>query len=274
MNVYNSVCLSGGGVQGFQVLGVLSSISENSCFSVNEFIGTSVGSMICYLLSIRYTPMEILTELTQTRVFDKLKYPNYMQMVQTGGATSFAPIQEFLETITIKKIGKLLTMSQLKEETGNTFKCVTFNYSKKTVELLSPETTPDIPCITAVRMSCTVPFMFPPYKYGDSYYIDGGLAFNFPQQYVTNKQCLGIYVISEAQKKGDFDSEFNPVSYALDILNIPINSNTKESAASFSGDLVKIPNAENTTYNFGLDTTEKLNLFSVGYQIGKKFINS
>ena len=63
MNVYNSVCLSGGGVQGFQVLGVLSSISENSYFSVNEFIGTSVGSMICYLLSIRYTPMEILTEL-------------------------------------------------------------------------------------------------------------------------------------------------------------------------------------------------------------------
>ena len=76
MNVYNSLCLSGGGMQGFQVLGVLSSISENSYFSVNEFIGTSVGSMICYLLSIRYTPMEILTELTQTRVFDKLKYPN------------------------------------------------------------------------------------------------------------------------------------------------------------------------------------------------------
>ena len=115
--------------------------------------------------------------------------------------------------------------------------------------------------------------MFPPYKYGDSYYIDGGLAFNFPQQHVTKKPSLGIYVVSETKNDGDFDSDFNPVSYALDILNIPINSNTKASAESFSGDLVKIPHVENTTYNFGLDTTEKLNLFSVGHQIGKKFIS-
>lgn len=272
MSVYKSLCLSGGGIQGFQVLGALSSISENSCFNIEEFVGTSAGSMICYLLSIRYTPTEILTELTQTRVFDKLKFPNYMQMVQCGGATSFAPVQEFLETITIKKMGKLLTIGQLKEETGNSFTCVTFNYSKKRVEILSPETTPEIPCITAVRMSCTVPFMFPPYKYGDSYYIDGGLAFNFPQQCITTKPSLGIYVINEDEKTGDFDSDFNPVSYALDILNISIGANTQASADVFEGDVVKI-SSTNGSFNFGLDTSAKLNLFSAGYQIGKKFIS-
>ncbi|GAF84764.1 unnamed protein product, partial [marine sediment metagenome] len=60
MSVYKSLCLSGGGIQGFQVLGALSSISENSCFNIEEFVGTSAGSMICYLLSIRYSPTEIL----------------------------------------------------------------------------------------------------------------------------------------------------------------------------------------------------------------------
>ena len=273
MNTYTSICLSGGGMQGFQILGALKYIEEHNINNLSEFVGTSAGAMICYLLAIGYTIVELLTKLNSTKVFDRLKYMNVMQMIQEGGATTFTPLQEFLEKLTIEKIGKFLTLEALKNEYNKEFKCVTYNFTKKTHELLSAETTPDLPCITAVRLSSTIPFIFPPYKYDNCEYLDGGLTHNFPISFVSEPaKCIAICVTGK-QAEDTENKVFDPVAYAIDILNISIDHQMKEHINLAREKDIKILIIEKTSgvsFKFDLDMTSKLNLFSNGYNIAKK----
>lgn len=143
MSHFNTICLSGGGIRGFELLGAIAYLQEILDFrKINKFIGTSVGSMVCYLLAIGYTSLEILIQINSSRIFDKLKNFNVMKMIQDGGAVVFTPIQEMLESLTIKKIGKLINFEQLEKEFGKTISIVTYNLTKKKKEIISTKTHP------------------------------------------------------------------------------------------------------------------------------------
>jgi len=62
MNVYDTICLSGGGIKGFAFIGVLENLQIKSIIDINKisyFVGTSIGSMMCYLLVLGYSVSEI-----------------------------------------------------------------------------------------------------------------------------------------------------------------------------------------------------------------------
>ena len=119
MSHFNTLCLSGGGVRGYELLGVIAYLQEILDFDdINNFIGTSVGSLVGYLLAIGYTALEILILTNSSKIFDRLKTFNVMKMIQDGGAVEFTSIVEMLETLTIKKIGKLINLGQLRDEHG------------------------------------------------------------------------------------------------------------------------------------------------------------
>ncbi len=110
MSHFNTLCLSGGGVRGYELLGAIAYLQEILDFNdINNFIGTSVGSLVGYLLAIGYTALEILILTNSSKIFDRLKTFNVMKMIQDGGAVEFTSIVEMLETLTIKKIGKFST---------------------------------------------------------------------------------------------------------------------------------------------------------------------
>ena len=70
MSHFNTICLSGGGIRGFELLGAIAYLQEILDFGkINNFIGTSVGSMVCYLLAIGYTSLEILIQINSSRIF-------------------------------------------------------------------------------------------------------------------------------------------------------------------------------------------------------------
>ena len=274
MSCIKSICLSGGGVRGFQLLGALAYLQEIIDFKeVEEFVGTSVGSMLSYLLAIGYTSIEILTFINASKVFDKIKHFNVMQMVQEGGSSSFSPIQEVLEQMTIKKIGCLVSLSQLQSQIGKRLVVVVYNLTKKCKEVITPETHPDIPCITAIRMSSTLPFIFQPYLYGDSLYLDGALVDNFPVELVADSSKTIAIALSPSKKvKKNPMEEFNPVNYAVDILNIPVDYLTNKSIQYAKDNGIKLIDIESTSLsgaNFNLTTTTKLDLFSNGYNAAK-----
>ena len=90
--------LSGGGIKGFSALGVLQAIFDRNHMNVNTFIGTSVGSIISYLLCIGYTPIEIMITLSQPTLLEQLSIFNIANIL-TGinGVTKWNLIHEFLE---------------------------------------------------------------------------------------------------------------------------------------------------------------------------------
>jgi predicted acylesterase/phospholipase RssA len=277
MSRYNSLCLSGGAMRGFELLGALSYLSEIiNLKCIDKFYGTSIGSMICYLLAIGYSSTELLIEISTATFWDKLRNVNVMQMIQDGSCSSFTPIQEFLEKITIKKIGKLINMEQLKNDYGKELSVVTYNFSDKCKEVLNYKTTPDIPCITAIRMSSILPFFFTPFKYGDSFYLDGGLIDPFPISLIEEPKKSISICLSAGDNESNIlqKSNFNPIIYGKQLLDISINhmiENGINKSKEIGTELINIRNITNiTSTNFNMTTPEKLDLFSAGYNDAKE----
>ena len=276
---YDTLALSGGGLNGLALLGALQYCKDKNLLdSINTFVGTSIGSMICYLLIIGYTPVEIIVNLcVNSTLFDKLSVFDVGSSFRGDGAVSFSHIEKHLEDMTIAKTGKLLTMKKLSEMSGKKLVCVTYNITKTIVEYIASDTHPDIDCITALRMSCNLPLIFEHYKYGDCYYIDGGVYDSFPiepaQEY--GERVLGICLCGN-HITTEVDPYKNIKDYVLRILWIFLYSNIIKSAERKRENttLIMLKNYEHQNIStFAVNSKTKLELFSAGYEETRLFLN-
>lgn len=271
--MYDSLVLSGGAINGIVMLGALQYCSDKGILNqIKTFVGTSVGAIICYLLIIGYTPVEIIVYLcTNNSVFQKLKYFDINSGCRGDGATTFLHISEYLERMTTEKIGRLITMKDIKTLYGVDLVCVTFNVTKNTTEYITPSTHPDIPCLSALRMSANLPLVFETYKYGDSFFVDGGICNNFPLNIGEERgeNVLGIVVLyPNDQKPNDIYPQKNMLAYIYRLLSamfiemIEQRINTKKESTT----VVKL-NAMSgfDILNFNIDLKHKLDMFSFGY---------
>lgn len=277
--LYDTLVISGGSMNGLGILGSLQYLNDKKKMdNIDNFVGVSVGSIICYLLIIGYTPIEVMIYLcTNHKVFEKLNKFDFVKTINGEGAISFSIISDILERMTVEKTGKLLLVKDLKEQFKKNFTCVTFNATKSQRELINHETYPDLPCISALRMSCNIPFIFEPYKYGDSFFIDGGLSNNFP---IDIGEDLGQCVIGiSIRAPTSIDIEKSDVmEYLHKMLLILINeaSCDKIQNKKPTTDVIEILSGDKAAkiYEFVLDSKTKLDLFSVGYEWTKKFFDT
>lgn len=276
MSEFKRLCLSGGGILVYQFLGCLQFITESADLSnIEEYAGTSVGSILCFLLAIGYKPMELLLKLTMSKVWGTLKHPNLVALLQGDGAYSFSPIQEFLERVTIEKIGKLPTLGSLKKDYGADLTCVTYNLTERRPEYLSPRTHPDMPCLTAIRMSSCLPFLFESYRYGEASYVDGATVDNFPiDVFEGTKSTVAICISPEKAPRTSSSKEFNMVGYSLDILTASGLQHTKhmiqKAREKQAVHLIQLHDTGVEIFEFTLDTPQKLDLFSEGYKDARR----
>lgn len=276
--MYDTLVLSGGGINGLIMLGCIQYIqdSSNNCVeNINTFIGTSVGSIVCYLLCIGYKPIEILIYLLTNNIFEKIKDVNIRGIVTSDGVLSYSKLQETLETITIDKIGFLPTLGDIKQKYGKTLRIITYNETKETEEIQDCNLNSSLPCLTAIRMSCNIPFIFSRFKYGDSFYIDGGVTNHFPINLISDDsdgRSLGIVSIPDRQKFDNYS--VNSVGYLLNLLYIPvkhiINKNI-DKVIDKKVDVVKISPNENILGNFSIPTARIMDMFTRGYNVMKKY---
>lgn len=276
---YDTLVLPGGGIKGFSLLGaVQSALDMGYLKNIKIYIGTSVGSIICYLLAIGYTPIEIIVVLYTTKWLENMQYFNLVDMINGNGATTFTKLSEFLEKLTINKIGRFLTLGKLKELFGKTLICVSYNITTCVTEYIGPENYPDLPCITALRMSCNIPLIFERFKYMDNYYIDGGITDNFP---ILKAEELGNHIfaihlqIEENTLKDE--PEEGTISYFIKLLQIPMIQLTKHNIALSTNKSFIVPiNTGNfkNVIDFNINSKTQLELFSIGYKNVKDFISS
>ena len=267
---YDTLVLSGGSVRGIAILGALQYAYDNFLLKhVTTYIGTSAGAMICYLLCIGYTPIEIIVYLCTHQLMEKMKVFNIVAMLQGRGASSFNQLGEHLEKMTIAKLGYLPTMFDLHEKLGKNLVCATHNLTESRTEYIRYETHPKVPCITALHMSSNLPLVFERYRYGHSLYVDGGISDNFPIQIADkpDSKVLGIVLAGDKSSLED-SAELNTMEYIYDLMFVPIVQNVEYKIANASKRcrIIRIPASKFKFFNFNLSSTAKLNLFSEGYE--------
>lgn len=273
---YNTLVLSGGSVKTIAMLGVLQYCYDLKLLNVKKYIGTSAGAIICYLLIIGYTPDELLLKLCSSDILENVRYFDIPSMINRTGAMSFSDIQDYLEYLTIEKIGKLITLKDLKTLFNKELIITTYNYTKKITEYISCVNNPDIPCLIAIRMSTCLPLIFPPFKYMDNYYLDGGISDDFPIEYElervlnnkANNHRLGIVIDPYNETEPS-----NTIEYIYELLSIPLKITIQDKLVKYNYvDIIKIGNTINLL-NFSVKKIEKINLFISGYNIAKDYYN-
>lgn len=268
---FDTLVLSGGSTKGIIILGALQYLSDNFYLSeIKNFIGTSSGAIICFLLSIGYTPIEIMVYICTHQLLEKIQHFNIVAMINGCGASSFSSIYEQLEKITIEKIGYIPTFADLKNKYNVNFICATYNITENKTEYLSCENNPDLPCLIALRMSSNLPLIFENFKYGSNFYVDGGVSDNFAIDLgdKIGKKILGIYIETDDKNNLKKENDMNIIEYIYRLMFIPISQSTmfKINNVSNKCKIVKLQNNKIRFFDFNINSVEKLNMFSSGYQ--------
>jgi predicted acylesterase/phospholipase RssA len=153
----------------------------------------------------------LLDALLETRYFVHL-----FALVETGGLFTdqkfIAWVQEQLRN---KGFDKSITLKAFFEKTGRDLSLAVADTSDKELLILNHRTAPQCPVVAAVRMSMSIPFVWPdvawkedwgPYRgraKAGNYTVDGSVLSNFPLRYLVdsaNKDVQGIMGPAPAQK--------------------------------------------------------------------------
>ena len=275
---YDTLVLPGGGLKGFCLLGAIQSAMDSGLLNnIKNYVGTSIGSILGYLLAIGYKPIEIMVAIYTNKWLERMQNYNLVAMINGNGATTFTSLHEALEKLTINKIGQFITLGKLKELYGKTLICVAYNMTTCCTEYLGPDNYPDLPCITALRMSSNIPLIFDRFMYMDQYYIDGGVSDNFPikKGEEIGEKVLGIH-LKISEKSLQDNPEEGLIYYFLRLLQIPIIQSTKYKVESAGDKCTIIPvNTGELKASFEFDVKSKLRLdmFSAGYNAFKIYLD-
>lgn len=282
---YDVLVLSGGGKRGILQLGLLHSLYTNNILDfkkLHAYVGTSVGSIVCFLLIINYLPVEILSQICSND-FEIDSGIKFMEIISNFGIQSSDVFFNIVEKITVEKLGFIPTMIELYELFGKYFICVTHNLSanmrngENETVYIDHISHPNLSCVEAIKMSSNIPLVFGKYIYDKNYYIDGAITDNYPIAYAhkifCGKKILGICaektttVIKET-------SNVNIIDYMKCLIDISHRMNSSRSC-KFSADNVHsvvVTIDEGDEFRFDISPAKNFHLFSLGYQSGIKLI--
>lgn len=223
-----SLVFSGGGIKGLAYVGVVKALEEKQLFQkVRRFAGASAGAITAALLAIgmnadeldeHMSSVDFATFLQKSNVdieglADK---PSELLSIKVGPAVIFDEVTKqglcdgsiFVQWLTsmfkLKGFDETTTFTQLYEKTGNELIIVLCyaNCSKTVLACHKCEETANMPVVTAVRGSMSIPFIFQPLIWNDNVYVDGGTMYNYPievfDEEVSPDKTLGFILSTQS----------------------------------------------------------------------------
>jgi hypothetical protein len=272
MNTYDTICLSGGGIKGFSFIGALDYLQNKSYIDVtkiNNWVGTSAGSILSYLFILGYSIHEIgdfildfnfktlQSEISIDSLLESHGLNKGIKLMLT--MSSFLKEKSDLEDINFIDLFKL---------TNKKLTIIGTNFSKGLEAVFNYETHPTMSVITAIRISCSIPVVFEPVLFNGDYYVDGGLINNFPLKHCNPQTTLGIYI-----KNGCCNSLGNIIELINGCIGIVSDSISLKDYSSDKYKIIQIDNFKQEFINFELNRDKKLKIIKLGQTFAQKFLN-
>lgn len=182
---FDGLVLSGGAARGAAFLGALDELGRRAQLGgLRVVAGTSIGALAAVLVAQGADMQTVLTKIA-SRPFQL--GVNFVSMEQGFGIDSGESLLEFTRSL----IGRS-TFLQLHQATGKTvLVCATSLLDRRPV-YFSHQTHPNLEVAFAVRLSCSLPFLFAYGMEDGKAYVDGGLSDNFPVTAAAKHGCRSI----------------------------------------------------------------------------------
>jgi len=193
--MYKNIVLSGGSSKGYSYIGVLKSLEENNLIkNLENFLGTSVGSIFATLFAMGFKSNDLLEYMNETFEIEDVNIEN---LLENYGVCSGNEITDFLGRVIGKKYKKTITFKELNFlRNNNLIICVT-DLNKHKIEYLSHENYPNMKILDAIRFAITLPFVFCIKKYEGRVFMDAALIQNISFNNFKPKETLGIMLMDK-----------------------------------------------------------------------------
>lgn len=268
---FTTLVASGGGIKGFQHLGALHCLFRRvPREQFRRYVGSSIGAIVLFLISLGYTPIELLASFYHTDFATLDLEFNFMRLINSFGMNTQESIAAHIETLMREKgVDARYTMREHFERTNIEFVVTVTNLSTFKGEVVTPASHPDLPVLTALRMTSALPLFFEPVRYNDHLYIDGGIFNNYPIELYPDS--FGLLIVDI-----DRDTPHTPqnlVSYLYRLFNYTVFQNVYEKYPRYGERTVLFLNTNRyTPVSFWLQPDQKMELFRNGYRHTRAFL--
>ena len=277
MTQLKNLVLSGGGVTALGFLGILKLLYEyNLIKEIEHYVGTSMGAIICYLLTIGFNHNELL-EFSKlfnfSKITEDIKLDNFLY---NYGFIDMNNIKIILKNISnFKNIDNDITFKQHFEKTNkklsitgtclSDFKLYYFNY----------ENSPDMKIFDAILISCCIPLLFEPIEYNNKCWIDGGIINNFPIDYCSDEieNTLGIAIKDICFEKCSINPKKDLPDYLSNLFKCLVYSDTIKKLDIYNDNTIKYNFDISIMVDFNINSNEILDIFNDAYQQATSQIN-
>ncbi len=188
------IVFSGGSYKILYMIGIIKYLSEVKYYEkkdIETIRATSAGSILSLLLilNLDFNNIENFVINKPWEKSFKITTESILNAIYSKGLLNVDFIREiFANHFKHKNLKLDLTMKELYEYSNIEFYVYAFNISTFKGEIFDHKNFPDLKVLDAVYMSCSLPFVFEPMKYNDSFYLDGGIEIEYPLN-DTVKEC-------------------------------------------------------------------------------------
>jgi predicted acylesterase/phospholipase RssA len=296
-----NLVISGGGVKIIGAIGVIKYLDENNLLkSVENFYGTSAGSILCLMLILNFNSCEII-KFIEDFDLNKIFLVNTDNLFTTFNVCESIKLEKVIKLFLNFKLSKVntkisfetesetvhsgfgvttvqasidnfenITMIELFKQTEKYLSITSVCLNTRTAVYITHETFPNIPVWKAILMSCSIPLIFKPVEWEGRLYVDGALIDNFPLFNIESNQIkytLGIQTCLDIQNDPFFETpdESNIYNYIVNLIKIIVESEPQ--IKSYNIISVKIDASILTNFlNVNLDKDIKKKIINSGYE--------
>lgn len=260
------LCLGGGSIRGFCFLGALHYlVSSGKLKKVEKFHGCSIGSIIGILLIANKTPLEIFQDLLEINLAEYWN-PDIKRLIKNYSLVG-SEVFDFWKEYLARYMKDNITIKEFNKEYSTDINIISVCLDTKKTVIFNETDFPDLPVITAIIASASIPFLFPPCKINDCYYIDGSAkCLSGCLDETITPETLVIKMGSSEEKLKINDLK----DYALAImrtLTTPYEGKTNDYTLS-----IKVTGDMANKYNFNdLTVSDKTNMFLTGLKQSENY---
>lgn len=235
---FTSIVLSGGAMKVLCSVGCVMYMEKNHMIDgLKNFVGTSAGSILCFLMVLGYKAKDTISFLKENLQDPRISTLDMEQVFDIITEYGISDGSNIVELVSRALHGKTrlndITFMELAKLTGKNLVVCTSNLTQEKEEFFCIDTTPDMSVLLAIKASCAIPFVFRPVIIKDCYYLDGALYNNFPMSYFkdthTLRDIIGINII-----ENDYQQVDNIISYTLFMVMSVINKGYKTYTNSYN----------------------------------------
>lgn len=225
-NFFKKLLISGGGIKGLAICGVLEWLHENTKIldSIEEIYGSSIGAYIGFFMGLGI-PVKNIAEIFEINLMELAEIDIKLFLEEFGFDRGIKFSNLLKATIKIQGYSPTITFEEFQRISKYKLFISGTNINKGKVEYFSVGTHPKMEVVTALRISGSYPVAFTPVRIGDDLYADGAIMSPLPCDLIKKEDKKRTLCIVNHRSIINNNTD-NLQSYILSVISCIIDSLT------------------------------------------------